>query len=545
MSKEVKFAKDCRTRMLQGVDTLANTVKVTLGPKGRNVVLEKSYGSPLITNDGVTIAKEIELEDKFENMGAKLVYEVANKTNDVAGDGTTTATLLAQAIMHSGVDCVEKGSNPVLLKEGMEKAAKLIADKLLEQTKTVTTSQDIAQVASVSSGSEEIGNYIAEAMKKVGNDGVITVDESKGFETELEIVEGMEYDKGYMSPYMVTDRDKMQCELDNPLILVTDQKISNIQEILPVLEKIVQANKPLLIVAEDIDNEVLTTLIVNKLRGAFNVVATKAPGFGDSQKNMLQDMATLTGGKFITKELNIDLKDTDLPDLGSAGKVIVKKDSTTIIHGAGNKEEIAERISEIKAQIAKTTSDYDKKKLNERLAKISSGVAIIKVGAATEAELKDKKLRIEDALNATKAAVAEGIIAGGGAALARIYRDNKETLKSDVVDVQRGINCVFEAILLPLYQIAENAGYDGNEIVKKQLEQKENVGFDARKGEWVDMFQAGIVDPTKVTRYAVLNATSIASLFVTTEAGVVTKEDPNGKLASAIAAAGAGGQGMY
>ena len=545
MSKEVKYAKDCRTRMLQGVDTLANTVKVTLGPKGRNVVLEKSYGSPLITNDGVTIAKEIELEDKFENMGAKLVYEVANKTNDVAGDGTTTATLLAQAIMHSGVDCVEKGANPVFLKEGMEKAARLISDKLLEQTKIVTTSQDIAQVASVSSGSEEIGNYIAEAMKKVGNDGVITVDESKGFETELEIVEGMEYDKGYMSPYMVTDRDKMQCELDNPMILITDQKINNIQEILPVLEKIVQANKPLLIVAEDIDNEVLTTLIVNKLRGAFNVVATKAPGFGDSQKNMLQDMATLTGGKFLTKELNVDLKDTDLPDLGTAGKVIVKKDATTIIHGGGDKKEIDERISEIKAQIAKTTSDYDKKKLNERLAKISSGVAIIKVGAATEAELKDQKLRIEDALNATKAAVAEGIIMGGGAALAKIYRENKEDLKSDVVDVQRGINCVFEAILLPLHQIAENAGFDGNEIVKKQLNEKGSVGFDARKGEWTDMFKAGIVDPTKVTRYAVLNAASIASLFVTTEAGVVTKEDPNNKLASAIAAASAGGQGMY
>jgi chaperonin GroEL len=545
MSKEVLYSKDVREKMLKGVDELANTVKVTLGPKGRNVILEKSYGSPLITNDGVTIAKEIEPEDKFENMGAKLVYEVASKTNDVAGDGTTTATLLAQAIMHKGVECVDKGSNPVFLKEGMEKASKLISDKLLEQTKTVTTSQDIAQVASISSGSEEIGNYIAEAMKKVGNDGVITVDESKGFETELEIVEGMEYDKGYMSPYMVTDRDKMQCELENPLIMVTDQKINNIQEILPVLEKIVQANKALLIVAEDIDNEVLTTLIVNKLRGAFNVVATKAPGFGDSQKNMLQDMATLTGGKFITKELNMELKDTDLPDLGSAGKVIVKKDTTTIIHGAGDRQQIDERIAEIKAQIAKTTSEYDKKKLNERLAKISSGVAIIKVGAATEAELKDKKLRIEDALNATKAAVAEGIIMGGGAALARIYRDNKETLKSDNVDVQRGINCVFEAILLPLHQIAENAGFDGNEIVKKQLTEKGDVGFDARKGEWVDMFKAGIVDPTKVTRYAVLNATSIASLFVTTEAGVVTKEDPNNKLASAIASASAGGQGMY
>ena len=545
MSKEVKYAKDCRTKMLSGVDTLANTVKVTLGPKGRNVVLEKSYGSPLITNDGVTIAKEIDLEDKFENMGAKLVYEVANKTNDVAGDGTTTATLLAQAIMHKGVECVEKGANPVFLKEGMEKAAKLISDKLLEQTKTITTSQDIAQVASISSGSEEIGSYIAKAMDKVGNDGVITVDESKGFETELEIVEGMEYDKGYMSPYMISDRDKMQAEMEKPLILITDQKINNIQEIIKLLEKIVQANKPLLIIAEDIDNEVLTTLIVNKLRGAFNVVATKAPGFGDTQKAQLEDMAILTGARFFTKELNMDLKDAELTDLGTAAKVVVKKDSTTIIHGAGDKQAIAERVSEIKARIDRATSEYDKKKLNERLAKISSGVAVIKVGAATEAELKDKKLRIEDALNATKAAVAEGIIMGGGAALAKIYKENRESLKSDNVDVQRGINCVFEAILLPLYQIAENAGFDGNEIIKKQLEEKDNVGFDAKEGQWVNMFEKGIVDPTKVTRYAVLNAASIASLFVTTEAGVVTKEDPNNNLANAIASASAGGQGMY
>ena len=545
MSKEVKYAKDCRNKMLAGVDTLANTVKVTLGPKGRNVVLEKSYGSPLITNDGVTIAKEIDLEDKFENMGAKLVYEVANKTNDVAGDGTTTATLLAQAIMHKGVDCVDKGANPVFLKEGMEKAAKLISDKLLEQTKTITTSQDIAQVASISSGSEEIGSYIAKAMDKVGNDGVITVDESKGFETELEIVEGMEYDKGYMSPYMISDRDKMQAEMEKPLILITDQKINNIQEIIKLLEKIVQANKPLLIIADDIDNEVLTTLIVNKLRGAFNVVATKAPGFGDTQKAQLEDMAILTGARFFTKELNMDLKDAELTDLGTAAKVVVKKDSTTIIHGAGDKQAIAERVSEIKSRIDRTTSEYDKKKLNERLAKISSGVAVIKVGAATEAELKDKKLRIEDALNATKAAVAEGIIMGGGAALAKIYKENKESLKSDNVDVQRGINCVFEAILLPLYQIAENAGFDGNEITKKQLEEKDNIGFDAKEGKWVNMFEKGIVDPTKVTRYAVLNAASIASLFVTTEAGVVTKEDPNNNLANAIASASAGGQGMY
>ena len=545
MSKVVKYSKDVRTKMLEGVDELANTVKVTLGPKGRNVVLEKSYGAPLITNDGVTIAKEIEPEDKFANMGAKLVYEVANKTNDVAGDGTTTATVLAQAIMHNGIECVEKGANPVFLKEGMEKAAKLISEKLLEQSHEVSTAKDIAQVAAISSGSTEIGNYISQAMEKVGKDGVITVDESKGFETELEIAEGLEYDKGYMSPYMVSDRDKMISELDNPFILVTDQKISNIQEILPVLEKIVQTSKPLLIIADDIDNDALTTLIVNKLRGTFNVVATKAPSFGDSQKEMLNDIAIVTGAKFFTKELNMELKNADLTDLGSATKVVVKKDTTTIIHGKGDSDAIKERVSEIKAQVEKTTSDYDKKKLNERLAKIGSGIAILKVGAATESEMKEKKLRIEDALNATKAAVSEGIIMGGGAALAKIYRENKESLKDDNVDIQRGINCVFEAILLPLHQIAENAGFDGNEVVKKQLASQDGVGFDAKNGKWVDLIEKGIVDPTKVTRYAVLNATSIASLFVTTEAGVVTKEEPTDKLANALSSMSAGGQGMY
>ncbi len=537
MSKEVKYSKEVRDLMLAGVDTLADTVKVTLGPKGRNVVLEKAYGSPLITNDGVTIAKEIEPEDKFENMGAKLVYEVASKTNDVAGDGTTTATLLAQAIMHNGIACVEKGSNPVLLKSGMEKAAQLIASELLKQTKQVSTSKDIAQVASISSGSEEIGKYIAEAMDKVGKDGVITVDESQGFETHLETVEGLEYDKGYMSPYMASDREKMQSELENPFILVTDQKINSIQEILPVLEKIVQANKPMLIICDDIDNEVLTTLIVNKLRGAFNVVATKAPSFGDTQKAMLQDIAILTGAQFVTKELSMDLKDVDLSGLGTATKVVVKKDSTTIVHGAGDPEALRNRVEEIKGQIEKTTSDYDKKKLNERLAKLTSGVAIIKVGAATESEMKEKKLRIEDALNATKAAIAEGIIIGGGAALAKIYKAHKDTLKGATVDEQKGINAVFEAILMPLYQIAENAGFDGNDIVKEQLSQKGNIGFDAREGKWVDMFKEGIVDPTKVTRSAVLNATSIAALFVTTEAGVVEKPKPE---APAVPAAPAG-----
>ena len=537
MSKEVKYSKEVRDLMLAGVDTLADTVKVTLGPKGRNVVLEKAYGSPLITNDGVTIAKEIEPEDKFENMGAKLVYEVASKTNDVAGDGTTTATLLAQAIMHNGIACVEKGSNPVLLKSGMEKAAQLIASELLKQTKQISTSKDIAQVASISSGSEEIGKYIAEAMDKVGKDGVITVDESQGFETHLETVEGLEYDKGYMSPYMASDREKMQAELENPFILVTDQKINSIQEILPVLEKIVQANKPMLIICDDIDNEVLTTLIVNKLRGAFNVVATKAPSFGDTQKAMLQDIAILTGAQFVTKELSMDLKDVDLSGLGTASKVVVKKDTTTIVHGAGDPEALKNRVEEIKGQIEKTNSEYDKKKLNERLAKLTSGVAIIKVGAATESEMKEKKLRIEDALNATKAAIAEGIIIGGGAALAKIYKKHKDTLKGATVDEQKGINAVFEAILMPLYQIAENAGFDGNDIVKEQLNQKANIGFDAREGKWVDMFKEGIVDPTKVTRSAVLNATSIAALFVTTEAGVVEKPKPE---APAVPAAPAG-----
>ncbi len=545
MAKEVLYGEDCRTKMLDGVDTLANTVKVTLGPKGRNVVLEKSYGSPLITNDGVTIAKEIELEDKYENMGAKLVYEVASKTNDVAGDGTTTATLLAQAIIHNGIEAVDEGANPVFLKEGMEKASKFISEKLTEQTKPVATTSDIAQVASVSSSSTEIGNYIAEAMEKVGKDGVITVDESKGFETTLEHVEGMEYDKGYMSPYMAADREKMQSELDNPFILVTDQKITNIQEILPVLEKIMQANKPLLIIADDIENEPLTTIIVNKLRGAFNVVATKAPGFGDSQKAMLQDIAISTGAKFITKDLNMELKDVDLSDLGSANKVVVKKDTTTIINGKGDPDEIQDRVDEIKSQIAKSTSEYDKNKLNERLGKITNGVAIIKVGAATESELNEKKLRIEDALNATKAAVSEGIIMGGGAALVKIYKEYRNALTSDVADVQKGIDCVFEAILLPQKQIADNAGYNGEEVVEKQLSSEGNIGFDAKNGAWVDMIEEGIVDPTKVTRYAVLNATSIAALFVTTEAGVVAKVDPNEGLANAIASAGAAGGGMY
>ncbi|MGI6509667.1 MAG: chaperonin GroEL [Erysipelotrichaceae bacterium] len=523
MAKEVKYSKDVRESLLKGVDILADTVKVTLGPKGRNVVLDRQFGSPLITNDGVTIAKEIELADKFANMGAKLIYEVASKTNDAAGDGTTTAAVLAQAIIHNGIACVENGANPVFLKEGMEKACKLISDKLLEKSRDVSSSKDIAQVASISASSEEIGDIISKAMQKVGNDGVITVDESKGFETELEIVEGLEFERGYMSPYMVTVQDK--CEFENPYILITDHKITSLPDLLPTLEHIMQVNRSLLIIADDIDNDVLTALVVNKLRGIFNIVAVKAPGYGDNQKAMLEDIAILTGGKFISKGLNMNIKDMSTDDLGTADKIIVKKESTTIIDGNGNQDLIANRKKEIKNLIEDASYEFDKKRLSERLSKLTNGVAIIKVGAPTEAEMKEKKLRIEDALNATKAAVAEGILIGGGAAFAEIYKEYKNTLKSDLEDVQKGIDCIFDAILVPLYQIAENAGYDGNQIIKKHLEVKENVGFNAKTGKWVDMFEEGIVDPTKVARFAITNATSIAALFITTEAGIVTKDD--------------------
>ena len=520
MAKEIKYSKDARQKMLDGVNTLADAVKVTLGPKGRNVVLEKSYGSPVITNDGVTIAKEIELEDKFENMGAKLVYEAANNTNELAGDGTTTATILTQAMITNGLKAVDKGANPVLMREGIEKAAKAAADELLNKSHQVTTNDDIKNIAMISSGSEEIGNIISEAMQKVGNDGVINVDESRSFETVLEMTEGMQYDKGYVSPYMVSDRDKMEVSLDNPLIMVTDQKINTIQDILPVLEEVVKANKPLMIIADDYDNEVMSTLIINKLRGTCNVVATKAPGFGDNAKNQLGDIAAMTGASFYAKDLNMNLADMTVADLGSAKKVVVGKDKTTIIDGDGDKAAVAERVAEIKAAVENTTSDYDKKKLQERLGKLTNGVAVIKVGATTETELKDKKLRIEDALNATKAAVAEGVVTGGGLALVQAYTAIKDTLKSDVTDVQRGINVVLDALKQPIMQIAENAGYDGNEILEKQLAAKENEGFNAKTGEWVDMFEAGIIDPTKVTRSALLNAASIAGLFITTEAAV-------------------------
>lgn len=522
MAKQVIYAQKSREALLEGIDTLADAVNITLGPKGRNVVLERPYGSPLITNDGVIIAKEIELEDKFADMGAKLLYEVANRTNDSAGDGTTTATLLAQTIIHRGIKAIDKGANPVLMRAGIESAAKKIAEYLLDKSTKIETSSDIANVASISAGSVEIGDIIAEAMDRVGRDGVITVDESNSFETELEVVEGMKYDKGYISPYMVTNREKMEIEIENPLILVTDQKINTVQEILPLLEKIIQLNKPLFIIADDLDNEVVTMLVLNKLRGTFNVVATKAPGFGDNQKAMLGDIAVLTGAQFISKDLSMEVKDLDIEQLGSAKKVIVKKDDTTIVDGSGAKDAIAERISEIKKQTENTKSEYDRKQLQERAAKMSSGVAILKVGAATESEMKEKKLRIEDALNATKAAIVEGVVLGGGYALAHAYKDLKDTLKSENTDEQRGIAAVFESITKPLWQIAENAGFNGDEIVERQLKEKDSIGFDAKQGIWTDLQEAGIVDPTKVTRNALLNAASIAALFLTTEAAVAS-----------------------
>jgi len=525
MSKAIRFSKEARDAMLRGVDTLADAVKITLGPKGRNVVLDKGYGSPLITNDGVTIAREIELKDEFENMGAKLIYEVANKTNEVAGDGTTTARVLTQAMIHKGLGAIEKGANPVLMREGIELASREVAKKILEKTHKIETNADIASVATISSGSTEIGKIIAEAMEKVGKDGVISVDESKGFETTLEVVEGLQYDKGYISPYMVSDREKMEIVLENAYVLVTDQKISTIKDILPILEKVVQSSKPLLIVAEDIENEVLSTLIVNKLRGTFNVVATKAPGFGDNQKEQLGDIAIMTGATLYAKDLNMELKDLKINDLGSAKKVIIGKDTTTLIDGEGDYDSLQNRISEIRSQVEKATSDYDKKRYSERLAKLTNGVAIVKVGATTETELKEKKLRIEDALNATKAAVAEGIVIGGGAVLVEIYNTIRPQLKSEIVDVQKGINVVLESLTSPLFQIAENSGFDGLEIVEQQKLAKTNMGFDAKSGQWVDMFKAGIVDPTMVTKSAVLNSASISALFITTEVAVASIKD--------------------
>lgn len=519
MSKEIRFSSDARQSMLKGVNTLADAVSVTLGPKGRNVVLEKSYGSPLITNDGVSIAKEIELEDHFENMGAKLVYEVANNTNDIAGDGTTTATILARDMIVNGMKQVEKGANPVLMREGIERASKAVAEVLLKNSHKVETSRDIASVATISSSNSHIGDLIAQAMEKVGRDGIINVDESNSFDDELEVNEGMQYDKGYVSPYFVSDTDKMEVEMDNPLILVTNQKITNLQEILPLLEQVLKTNKPLLLVAEDYENEAISSLVLNKLRGAFNVVATKAPGFGDKQKEMLEDIAVLTGAKFYNKDLNMKLSDLTIEDLGTIKKVIVKKDNTTLI-GHSSSEAVNKRVEELKTQLTHIKSDYEKKTLKERISKLSNGVATIKVGATTEAELKEKKLRIEDALNATKAAVDEGIVVGGGAALVEAYEELKNQVRDTNVDIQKGINVVMNSLFAPLTQIAINAGYDEEEIVSIQKNAEKDFGFDAKTGDWVNMFEAGIIDPTKVTRSALLNAASISALFLTTEAGV-------------------------
>ena len=524
MAKEIKFSEDARSKMLKGVDKLANTVKSTIGPKGRNVVLEQSYGSPTITNDGVTIAKAIDLEDHFENMGAKLVSEVASKTNDIAGDGTTTATVLTQAIVNEGMKNVTAGANPVGIRRGIELATKAAVDALHEMSHTVESKSDIAQVASISSANEEVGKLIADAMEKVGNDGVITIEESKGIDTSLDVVEGMQFDRGYLSQYMVTDNDKMEADLDNPYILLTDKKISNIQEVLPLLQSIVQQGRPLLIIADDVDGEALPTLVLNKIRGTFNVVAVKAPGFGDRRKAMLQDIATLTGATVITDDLGLQLKDTTVEQLGSAGKVTVTKENTTIVEGAGDKDKIAERVEQIKKQISETTSDFDREKLQERLAKLSGGVAVIKVGAATETELKERKYRIEDALNATRAAVEEGFVPGGGTALVNVI--GKVAALKEEGDVQTGINIVKRALEEPVRQIAENAGLEGSVIVEKLKEQKPGVGFNAATNEWVDMVEAGIVDPTKVTRSALQNAASVSALLLTTEAVVADKPEP-------------------
>ncbi|HEM2815671.1 TPA: chaperonin GroEL [Streptococcus suis] len=524
MAKEIKFAADARESMVRGVDILADTVKVTLGPKGRNVVLEKAYGSPLITNDGVTIAKEIELEDHFENMGAKLVSEVASKTNDIAGDGTTTATVLTQAIVREGLKNVTAGANPIGIRRGIEAAVATAVEALKAQASPVSNKAEIAQVAAVSSRSEKVGEYISEAMERVGTDGVITIEESRGMETELDVVEGMQFDRGYLSQYMVTDNEKMVAELENPFILITDKKISHIQDILPLLESILQTSRPLLIIADDVDGEALPTLVLNKIRGTFNVVAVKAPGFGDRRKAMLEDIAILTGGTVITEDLGLDLKDATIEALGQAAKVVVDKDGTTIVEGAGNPETIANRVAVIKSQIEGTTSEFDREKLQERLAKLSGGVAVIKVGAATETELKEMKLRIEDALNATRAAVEEGIVAGGGTALVNVI-DSVAKLEL-TGDDETGRNIVLRALEEPVRQIAYNAGYEGSVIIDKLKNSELGTGFNAATGEWVNMIEAGIIDPVKVTRSALQNAASVASLILTTEAVVANKPEP-------------------
>ena len=524
MSKEIKFSSDARSAMVRGVDILADTVKVTLGPKGRNVVLEKSFGSPLITNDGVTIAKEIELEDHFENMGAKLVSEVASKTNDIAGDGTTTATVLTQAIVREGIKNVTAGANPIGIRRGIEVAVAAAVEALKNNAIPVANKEAIAQVAAVSSRSEKVGEYISEAMEKVGKDGVITIEESRGMETELEVVEGMQFDRGYLSQYMVTDSEKMVADLENPYILITDKKISNIQEILPLLESILQSNRPLLIIADDVDGEALPTLVLNKIRGTFNVVAVKAPGFGDRRKAMLEDIAILTGGTVITEDLGLELKDATIEALGQAARVTVDKDSTVIVEGAGNPEAISHRVAVIKSQIETTTSEFDREKLQERLAKLSGGVAVIKVGAATETELKEMKLRIEDALNATRAAVEEGIVAGGGTALVNVIPAvaNLELTGDEAT----GRNIVLRALEEPVRQIAHNAGFEGSIVIDRLKNAEVGTGFNAATGEWVNMIEEGIIDPVKVSRSALQNAASVASLILTTEAVVANKPEP-------------------
>ncbi|WP_455167069.1 chaperonin GroEL [Streptococcus sp.] len=524
MSKEIKFSSDARSAMVRGVDILADTVKVTLGPKGRNVVLEKSFGSPLITNDGVTIAKEIELEDHFENMGAKLVSEVASKTNDIAGDGTTTATVLTQAIVREGIKNVTAGANPIGIRRGIETAVAAAVEALKNNAIPVANKEAIAQVAAVSSRSEKVGEYISEAMEKVGKDGVITIEESRGMETELEVVEGMQFDRGYLSQYMVTDSEKMVADLENPYILITDKKISNIQEILPLLESILQSNRPLLIIADDVDGEALPTLVLNKIRGTFNVVAVKAPGFGDRRKAMLEDIAILTGGTVITEDLGLELKDATIEALGQAARVTVDKDSTVIVEGAGNPEAISHRVAVIKSQIETTTSEFDREKLQERLAKLSGGVAVIEVGAATETELKEMKLRIEDALNATRAAVEEGIVAGGGTALVNVIPAVADLELTG--DEATGRNIVLRALEEPVRQIAHNAGFEGSIVIDRLKNAEVGTGFNAATGEWVNMIDQGIIDPVKVSRSALQNAASVASLILTTEAVVANKPEP-------------------
>ncbi len=524
MAKDLKFSEDARQAMLRGVDKLANAVKVTIGPKGRNVVLDKDYTTPLITNDGVTIAKEIELEDPYENMGAKLVQEVANKTNEIAGDGTTTATVLAQSMIQEGLKNVTSGANPVGLRQGIDKAVQVAIEALHEISQKVENKNEIAQVGAISAADEEIGRYISEAMDKVGNDGVITIEESNGFNTELEVVEGMQFDRGYQSPYMVTDSDKMIAELERPYILVTDKKISSFQDILPLLEQVVQASRPILIVADEVEGDALTNIVLNRMRGTFTAVAVKAPGFGDRRKAMLEDLAILTGAQVITDDLGLELKDASLDMVGTANKVEVTKDHTTVVDGNGDENNIDARVGQIKAQIEETDSEFDKEKLQERLAKLAGGVAVIKVGAASETELKERKLRIEDALNSTRAAVEEGIVAGGGTALVNIYQKVSE-IKAEG-DVETGVNIVLKALQAPVRQIAENAGLEGSIIVERLKHAEAGVGFNAATNEWVNMLEEGIVDPTKVTRSALQHAASVAAMFLTTEAVVASIPEP-------------------